>query len=108
MKMPAPTRIMLEVSDLVKSYGWFVLGGLAVVLSCGAFTPHGGGPVVWDGARLKVPLLAWRCSSGDGAVRAPPWPRCSKTRFRCAVDRDRAATLNNRMIANSLVGVATG
>ena len=110
MKMPAPTRIMLEVSDLVKSYGWFVLGGLAVVaILWRVYTRTAAGRLWWDGARLKVPLLGVALLKAETARFA----RAMATLLENSVPLVQsiaigAATLNNRMIANSLVGVANG
>ena len=59
MKMPTPTRIMLDASDLVHAYGWFVRGraGGALVILWRVYTRTAAGRLWWDGARLKLPLL---------------------------------------------------
>jgi general secretion pathway protein F len=110
MKMPTPTRIMLTVSDMVHAYGWFVVGGLAaVVILWRVYTRTTAGRLWWDGARLKIPLLGTAQLKAETARFA----RAMATLLENSVPLVQsigigAATLNNRMIANSLVGVANG
>jgi general secretion pathway protein F len=110
MKMPAPTRIMLEASDLVHAYGWYALGGLATAaILWRVYTHTTAGRLWWDGARLKLPLLGVALLKAETARFA----RAMATLLENSVPLVQsiaigAATLNNRMIANSLVGVANG
>jgi len=110
MKMPAPTRIMLEASDLVHAYGWYALGGLAAAaILWRVYTHTTAGRLWWDGARLKLPLLGVALLKAETARFA----RAMATLLENSVPLVQsiaigAATLNNRMIANSLVGVANG
>ncbi|MGA2155018.1 MAG: type II secretion system F family protein [Bryobacteraceae bacterium] len=110
MKMPAPTRIMLEASDLVHAYGWYALGGLAAAaILWRIYTHTTAGRLWWDGARLKLPLLGVALLKAETARFA----RAMATLLENSVPLVQsiaigAATLNNRMIANSLVGVANG
>lgn len=56
--LPLPTRILMATSDFLVAYGWFV----ALLLGVGVFafikwkrTP--GGKLIWDGFKLKIPVL---------------------------------------------------
>jgi len=110
MKMPTPTRIMLEVSDLVKTYGWYVIGGLAALaIFWRIYTRTTAGRLWWDGIRLKVPLLGVAQLKAETARFA----RAMATLLENTVPLVQsigigAATLNNKVIANSLIGVANG
>src|SRR5262249_51685933 len=58
MKMPTPTRVMLEVSNVLRVYWW--VGAAAIVLAFSiwrAYTATSKGRMWWDGFRLKTPLL---------------------------------------------------
>ncbi|MGO9228439.1 MAG: type II secretion system F family protein [Bryobacteraceae bacterium] len=110
MKMPTPTRLMLEASDLIKTYGWFALAALvAAVIIWRVYTRTAAGRLWWDGARLKLPLLGIALLKAETARFA----RAMATLLENSVPLVQsigigAATLNNRMIAGSLVGVANG
>ena len=110
MKMPTPTRLMLEASDLVHAYGLLTLGVTAA--SFIAFRVYVGttaGRLWWDGARLKLPLL------GTALLKAETsrFARAMSTLVANTVPLVQsigiaAATLNNRTISNALAGVALG
>ena len=110
MKMPTPTRLMLEASDLVHQYGWLAAGVLAGgFLAFRIYTHTTAGRLWWDGARLKLPLL------GSALLKAETsrFARAMSTLVANTVPLVQsigiaAATLNNKTIANSLVGVAMG
>jgi general secretion pathway protein F len=110
MKMPTPTRLMLEASDLVHQYGWIAAGVLAGgFLAFRIYTRTTAGRLWWDGARLKLPLL------GSALLKAETsrFARAMSTLVANTVPLVQsigiaAATLNNKTIANSLVGVAMG
>jgi general secretion pathway protein F len=110
MKMPTPTRIMLEASDLIKTYGWFALAGLvAAIVIWRVYTRTVAGRLWWDGARLKLPLLGIALLKAETARFA----RAMATLLENSVPLVQsigigAATLNNKMIAGALVGVANG
>src|SRR5579872_3905560 len=58
MKMPTPTRLMLEASDLVHAYGLLTLGLMvASFIAFRMYVHTTAGRLWWDGARLKLPLL---------------------------------------------------
>jgi general secretion pathway protein F len=110
MKMPTPTRIMLEASDLIKTYGWFALAGLVAAIAIWrVYTRTVAGRLWWDGARLKLPLLGIALLKAETARFA----RAMATLLENSVPLVQsigigAATLNNKMIAAALVGVANG
>ncbi|HEX3875612.1 MAG TPA: type II secretion system F family protein [Bryobacteraceae bacterium] len=110
MKMPTPTKIMLEASALLNTYGWIVASILAVGLI--AFRAYIGtvkGRLWWDRARLKIPLL------GDALLKSETsrFARAMATLIGNSVPLVQSigiagATLNNRSISSALAGVAQG
>jgi len=110
MKMPTPTRLMLEASDLVHQYGLLALGSVAAAwIIWRVYTRTAAGRLWWDGARLKLPLLGVALLKAETARFA----RAMATLVSNSVPLVQSiaiagATLNNKMIAASLVGVATG
>jgi general secretion pathway protein F len=109
-KMPLPTKIMIEMSDFLKAYGMFALGGLtAALIGFQAYIRTIAGRLWWDGFRLRIPLL------GDALRKAETarFARAMSTLVANSVPLVQSlgisrAILNNRRIANSLEAVATG
>jgi general secretion pathway protein F len=110
MKMPVPTKIMLEVSDVVKTY-WLPVAAVLVGLSIAwrVYTRTTKGRLWWDGVRIKIPLL------GDALLKAETarFARAMGTLVQNTVPLVpsigiAAATLNNKMIAAAMSGVAQG
>ena len=110
MKMPTPTRIMLEASDLVHKYGLPAVGVIAAAfISFRVYTRTTAGRLWWDGARLKLPLLGTALLKSETSRFA----RAMSTLVANTVPLVQsigiaAATLNNRTISNALAGVALG
>ena len=110
MKIPTPTKILLEVSNVVTAYWWMGASALAIALiAWRIYTRTTAGRLWWDGARLKLPLL------GDALLKAETarFARAMSTLLANTVPLVQslgiaAATLNNRTISGALVGVATG
>jgi type II secretory pathway component PulF len=110
MKIPTPTKILLEVSNVVTAYWWIAASALAIILIVWrVYTRTVAGRLWWDGARLKLPLL------GDALLKAETarFARAMSTLLANTVPLVQslgiaAATLNNRTISGALVGVATG
>src|ERR1700684_3416279 len=110
MKIPTPTLIMLRVSDVVRTYGWFAVAGLvAAVVAWRAYTRTVPGRLWWDAARLKLPLL------GDALLKAETsrFARAMSTLVGNSVPLVQslgiaAATLNNRSISGAIAGIAQG
>jgi general secretion pathway protein F len=110
MQMPLPTKIMLEASRYVQTYGWMAaLGLVAGGLLLYSYTRTKAGRLWWDNFRLKTPLL------GDALRKAETarFARAMGTLVANSVPLVQslgiaAATLNNRRIAGSLESVAQG
>jgi len=65
MKIPLPTKILLEASAIVKAYWLYTTIALtAAVVTFRAYIQTAKGRMWWDGARLKLPLL------GDALLKA--------------------------------------
>jgi general secretion pathway protein F len=110
MKMPLPTKIMLEASDIVKAY-WLIAASALFVAIVGwrVYTRTTKGRLWWDSKRIKVPLL------GDALLKAETarFSRAMGTLVANTVPLVQsigiaAATLNNRWIACAMDGVAQG
>jgi general secretion pathway protein F len=110
MKMPTPTKIMLEASDIVKAY-WIPVTAILVValVAWRVYTRTTAGRLWWDGFRIKIPLL------GDALLKAETarFARAMGTLVQNTVPLVpsigiAAATLNNKMIAAAMTGVQQG
>jgi general secretion pathway protein F len=110
MKIPTPTRLMLDGSYYVKTYWWVaastLVGGLAFWR---IYTNTTAGRLWWDRARLRIPLL------GDALLKAETarFARAMATLLGNTVPLVQsiaisAATLNNKMIAAAMTFVAQG
>jgi general secretion pathway protein F len=110
MKIPTPTRIMLDGSYYVKTYWWMaaslLVGGLAFWR---VYTNTTAGRLWWDRLRLRIPLL------GDALLKAETarFARAMATLVSNTVPLVQsiaisAATLNNKMIASAMTFVAQG
>jgi general secretion pathway protein F len=110
MKMPVPTQIMLMVSAYVKAYWWMAASALAAVaIAWRVYTRTASGRLWWDRTRLKTPLLGPAMLKAETARFA----RSMATLVANTVPLVQsiaisAATLNNRVIAGALEGVAQG
>lgn len=110
LKMPLPTKIMLESSKALKTYGWMVVGGLVAGTSMfSAYIRTGKGRNWWDGIRLKIPVLGIALRKAEVARFA----RAMSTLVANSVPLVQSiaiagATLNNKRIAGSLQMVAQG
>jgi general secretion pathway protein F len=110
MKIPLPTQIMLQASQVVQAYWWIAASALAVALIIWrVYTRTPKGRLWWDGARLKIPML------GDSLRKAETarFARAMATLVANAVPLVQslgiaAATLNNRLMAMALTGVQQG
>jgi len=110
MKMPTPTRIMLEASNLLRGYWWVGAGVIVLAFSLWkAYTSTAAGRIWWDGFRLKTPLLGSALLKAETARFA----RAMATLVGNTVPLVQSigiasATLRNKTISTALVGVAQG
>jgi general secretion pathway protein F len=110
MRIPVPTRLMLQASHLVQSYWWVVAAALAATLiGWRLYTRTAKGRLWWDGARLKLPMLGDTLRKAETARFA----RAMATLVANTVPLVQsiaisAATLNNRLMAGALEGVSQG
>lgn len=110
MKIPAPTQMMLAVSQYVQNYWWVGASALAALLIFfQTYTRTAAGRLWWDGARLRIPLL------GDALRKAETarFARAMATLVANTVPLVQsigisAATLGNLTFSQALVGVAQG
>jgi general secretion pathway protein F len=110
MKMPLPTKILLETSKYMQTSGWMAMLAIAITGLAGYwFIRTKQGRLWFDTLRLKVPLL------GDALQKAETarFARAMGTLVANSVPLLQslgiaAATLNNRRISASLEGVAQG
>lgn len=110
MKIPAPTQMMLVVSQYVQNYWWVGASALAAFLIFfQTYTRTAAGRLWWDGARLRIPLL------GDALRKAETarFARAMATLVANTVPLVQsigisAATLGNLTFSQALVGVAQG
>jgi len=110
MKIPTPTLIMLQASDLVQHY-WMpaAIGFAAAVIAFQAYIHTAIGRMWWDSIRLKLPLL------GDALRKAETarFARAMATLVAASVPLVQSlgisrGILNNRKIAGTLDGIAQG
>ncbi|HUA62707.1 MAG TPA: type II secretion system F family protein [Verrucomicrobiae bacterium] len=110
IKIPTPTRIMLDASYYVRTYWWMALSAIAALLIFWrVYTNTTQGRIWWDRYRLRIPLL------GDALLKAETarFARAMATLVANTVPLVQAiaisaATLNNKMIAAAMTIVATG
>jgi general secretion pathway protein F len=110
MVMPLPTKVMLETSRFVQSYGWIgILSALVVAAGLRAYVGTQAGKLWWDSFRLRLPLLGdalrkaetARFASAMGTLIANSVPLVQSIGISGAI-------LNNRRMARSLEAVAQG
>jgi general secretion pathway protein F len=110
MKIPVPTMIMLQASEIVRAYGWFAAAAAAIgAIALRAYVQTAPGRLWWDRFRLRIPLL------GDALRKAETarFARAMATLVANTVPLVQsigvaAATLSNRTISGALAGVAQG
>lgn len=110
IEIPLPTKIMLEASQWLQSYGWIgVVATLLVAAGAHSYVRTSTGRLWWDGFRLRIPLLG-------GALRRAETARFARAMATLVANSVplvqsigiSAAILNNRRVAGSLEAVAQG
>ena len=100
-ELPAPTRVIIAVSDFTVGY-WWLVGGLLVsaVLALRAFLNTETGRYAWDRAKLRLPVL------GDIVQRATlaRFARAFAMTSRAGVPLLEALGLISRAVQNEYVG----
>ncbi len=108
--MPLPTKLMMDASHFVETWGLPIIGGLfLLVLLHQAWIRTSRGRLLWDGFRLKIPLLGIALRKAETARFA----RAMGTLVAASVPLVQCITisraiLNNRRMARSLEAVAQG
>jgi general secretion pathway protein F len=110
MKMPTPTRILLEVSAVVRTYGgWAVVAFVAAVVVFRVYIKTTDGRQWWDGFRLKLPIIgdALRKAQTAQFARAMGTLVANSVPLVSALNISRAIMTNLKMSA-ALESVAQG
>ena len=69
-ELPLPTRILIGMSNGLLKYGIFYALGLVVAIVAARKWMTGSGRLIWDGFKLKVPLIKGLIASGTYASLA--------------------------------------
>jgi general secretion pathway protein F len=110
MQMPLPTKILLETSTILKTYGWIALAAVAAgVIGLRAYTRTPVGRLWWDALRLRLPLLgsALRKAETSRFARAMETLVANSVPLVQSIGIS-AAILTNRRMAGSLETVSQG
>jgi len=110
MEMPVPTRMMLETSRFVQSYGWIgILAVLAGGIGLYLYVRTVQGRLWWDTGRLRIPLLGDALRKAETARFASAMATLVANSVPLVQSLAIAGSiLNNRRIAGSLDSVAQG
>jgi general secretion pathway protein F len=110
MRMPLPTKILLETSRAVQRYGWMALAAIATAaIAVHSYVRTRAGRFWWDSLRLRIPVL------GD-ALRKAETARFARAMATLVANNVplvqsigiAGAILNNKRIAASLEIVSQG
>jgi general secretion pathway protein F len=110
MKIPTPTLLLIETSNLVKAYGgWFLLGLAAAAAGLRSYIATQAGRMWWDAFRLKLPVLGDALRKSQSAQFA----RSMGTLVGNGVPLVQSLTisraiLTNRRMSNALEAVSQG
>jgi general secretion pathway protein F len=110
IEMPLPTKMLLEGSKFLQSYGWIVLGVLAAfAVALYTYVRTSPGRLWWDSLRLRIPVLGEALRKAETARFA----RAMGTLVSNSVPLVQSigiagATLSNRRISGTLEAVALG
>jgi general secretion pathway protein F len=110
MRMPLPTKVLLEASRILKTWGW--IGGGAIVTAVAglrAYIRTPAGRLWWDALRLRLPLLGLALRKAETSRFA----RAMETLVANGVPLVQSlgiagAILTNRKMAGSLEAVSQG
>ncbi|MEO8662555.1 MAG: type II secretion system F family protein [Bryobacteraceae bacterium] len=110
MAMPLPTKMLLEVSRIVRAYAWMffsTLAGFIIILR--SYIATRAGRLWWDGLILKIPVLG-------GALRKAETARFARAMGTLVANgvplvqclNISGAILNNKVIARTMEPIAQG
>jgi general secretion pathway protein F len=107
MRIPLPTQILLEVSNFVRGWGWlFALAMVVGITVMQTYIRTADGRIWWDRFKLRLPLL------GDALLKSETarFARAMSTLVANSVPlvQSLGISLNNRIVADSLEGIAQG
>src|SRR6202043_3694546 len=110
IEMPLPTKMLLEGSKFLQSYGLILLITLlALVVGLYAYVRTTSGRLWWDSLRLRIPVLGDALRKAETARFARAMGTLVANSVPLVLSIGIAgATLNNQRIAKSLEIVATG
>jgi general secretion pathway protein F len=110
LKPPLPMKIMLEVSDILKTFGLPALGCIAGIgLLVYLYVKTDVGRLWWDTLRLKLPLLGDVVRKAETARFARSMSTLVANSVPLVQSINIAGTiLSNRRISNTLEGIAQG
>lgn len=110
MQMPLPTKILVETSYIVRSYGLFVILGLiGAVAAFQAYIRTPEGRLWWDTFRLRIPLLGVALRKAETARFARAMGTLVANSVPLVQSLGIAAKiLNNKRISGTLDSVAQG
>ena len=90
MKMPLPTKIMLEASRILQAYGWMVAAARSGLSRWFRYHSDAAGRLWWDGFRLRIAgARAMRCERPKRRGSRAPWRRWWRTACRWCNHRHR-------------------
>ncbi len=110
MEMPLPTKILLETSGFLQSYGWIaILVVIGSIAGLQFYTRTEKGRLWWDTFRLRIPLLGDALRKAETARFASAMATLVANSVPLVQSIGIArAILNNRKIAAALEAVAQG
>ena len=110
IEMPLPTKILLEGSKFLQTYGWIgITAVVALTIGMFSYVRTSAGRLWWDTLRLKIPVLGDALRKAETArfARAMGTLVSNNVPLVQSIGIARA-TLNNQRIAGSLEIVSTG
>ena len=110
MRMPLPTKILLEASRVVQNYGWMAILAVAGgIVALNTYIRTAAGRIWWDAFRLKLPLLGDALRKAETArfARAMGTLVANSVPLVQSINISRNI-LSNRRMAGALEAVATG
>ena len=102
MELPLPTRILLGLSDLIRTKWMFLLGGgVGIVLLVRYYLNSKNGRLKWDSFKLRAPVI------GKSVVRilAARFSRTMATLTSTGISLTQALTMSSQVVGNRLAEI---